>query len=381
MAVTWPGSGSAVSGSTPFGQYDNDVQFQADAPRVAVWVAQRLGYPINDVELLDTQIYSCFEEAVSDYASQVNQFNIRNNITTLMGSSTGSNVSGKDVVGNSLPYVLKLAESYGTEAGVGGNVDWKTGSIQMSSGSQVYDLDDLYAAVSESGNTIEVKRVFFERDPSISRFYDPYAMTGMGQQNMISEFGFNNYAPAVQFVLMPIYEDLLRAQAIEFNDMVRKSSFSFELVNNKIRIFPRPTGDDTLYFQYIVKEDRDNAVLNNSRSGVVSDYSNIPYQAMTYSHINEVGKQWIRKYTLALCKGLLGAIRGKYGSIPHATGETTLDGSELRAEAQTDIDTLIEQLRETLEEVSTKNQMLQQSDISEQQQQMLNKVPLPFYII
>jgi hypothetical protein len=385
MAVRWPGSGSAVSGSTPFGLYDDDATFQVDAPNMAIWGARRLGYPISDVELLDVHFYACFEESVSEYAAQVNQFNIRNNLYSLIGAQTGSSITGKPIVANSLPYVLRLSDAYGTEVGSGGNVNWKTGSIQINSGSQQYDLDVLYTAVSESGNNIEIRRIFFERDPAISRVYNPYAgsSSGTGTQNLLDQFGFGVGASATQFILMPIYEDLLRSQAIEFNDTVRKSAHGFELVNNTLRIFPRPTSVDTLHFHYTVREDRENIAITdaNERTGSVSDYSNIPYQAMTYRLINEVGKQWIRKYTLALCKELLGAIRGRFSSIPHATGEIVMDGPELRAEAQVEKDALIEQLRETLEEVSSKNQMQLQADISDQHQQMLNKVPLPFYIL
>jgi len=381
MAIRWPGSGSAVSGSTPFGLYDDDSTFQTDAPNLAIWVGRRLGYPITEVELLDTHMYTCFEEAISEYAAQVNQYNIRNNITNLLGASTGSNITGTDIVGSNLPYTLRLSEAYGTETGAGGTVDWKTGSIDITSGSQQYDLDVLFAAVSESASSsIEIKRIFFERDPAVSRFFDPTA-SGGGVQNLLNDFGFGSYSPAVQFVLMPMYEDLLRAQAIEFNDTIRKSAFSFELINNKLRVFPKPTATDIMHFHYIVKEDRDNAILDTSRTGVVSDYSNVPYQVITYNLINEVGKQWIRKYSLALCKELLGAIRSRFSSIPTATGEITLDGAELRSEAQLEKDSLIEQLRETLEEVSAKAQMAQQAEISEQHQEMLNKIPLPFYIM
>ena len=51
MEAIWPGSGSAVSGNTPFGLYDNDSTFQSDSPKFAKWCAQRLGYPIMSVEL------------------------------------------------------------------------------------------------------------------------------------------------------------------------------------------------------------------------------------------------------------------------------------------------------------------------------------------
>ena len=156
--------------------------------------------------------------------------------------------------------------------------------------------------------------------------------------------------------MMPIYADLLRIQAIEFNDQVRRSAHSFELKNNKLRIFPNPTSDYKLWFEYILKEDRDNPmqVAYSGSANVVSDFSNVPYQNMEYKFINDVGKQWIRKYGLALTKELLGMIRSKYGSIPVPNAETTLDGDTLRTEAQTEKEFLITQLRENLEASSRK---------------------------
>ena len=382
MGLKWPGSGSIISGSTPFSIYDSDTSFQTEGPKLAVWAARRLGYPIQDVELQDIHFYACFEEAVSEYAAQVNQFNIRNNINTLRGTNiaTSPNYSQTEIIGSSLPYIIRLSEDYGVDAGVGGNVTWKQGSISVQEATQSYNLDTVYTAVSESGNTIEIKRIFNEGTPAISRFFDPFSSNGAGYGNLLSEFGFGSYSPASQFVLMPIHADMLRAQAIEFNDQVRKSAHSFELINNQLKIFPIPAVDFTLHFQYIVKEERYNQAISQSRANVASDYSNMPYQAMTYSSINEVGKQWIRKYSLALSKELLGAIREKFQSIPIPGNEISLDGAALRAEAQTELQSLIEQLRETLEEISNKNQMLIQSEQSDQHQQILNKIPLLIYV-
>ena len=67
----------------------------------------------------------------------------------------------------------------------------------------------------------------------------------------------------------------------------------------------RPTSTYKLWFEYIVKDDYD----DNSTvitPGVVADYSNIGYDFMNYTQINDVGKQWIRKYSLAFKKELLG---------------------------------------------------------------------------
>jgi hypothetical protein len=199
---------------------------------------------------------------------------------------------------------------------------------------------------------------------------------------MLDGFGWGGMTPAVQFMMMPMYADLLRIQAIEFNDQVRKSAFTFELRNNKIRIFPNPTSTYKLWFEYILKSDRDNPLQTRYGEGVgtVSDFSNVPYNNMEYQYINDPGKQWIRKYGLALSKELLGMVRSKYGSIPVPNAETTLDGDTLRGEATTEKEVLITQLRENLEASSRKMMMEADSDESTRLQEKLQKVPLPIYI-
>jgi hypothetical protein len=380
--LIYPGSSSFFPGQTPFGIYDNDYTFGDDAPKVALWCARRLGYPIQNVELIDENFYACFEEAASEYSAQVNQFNIRNNLTSLLGKPIGTNYSQKMVQGTNLPYLVGLADSYGTQVGVGGNTDIKKGSIPLQIGKQEYDLDTLFADVSESGKKIDITRVFHEATPAINRFFDPYSVSGQGTLNLIDEFGFGSFSPSAQFVLMPMYEDMLRIQAIEFNDQFRKSAFTFNIVNNKIRIFPIPSSTSlvtTLYFDYIV---RDEYFANSTivKADVVSDYSDVEYDFISYRKINDVGRQWIRKYTLALVKELLGAIREKYSTIPIPGSEISLDGGALRAEAQTEKDNLMTQLRETLEELSRKNQFEYRNSEATQTQEMLQKIPLAIYI-
>jgi hypothetical protein len=278
--------------------------------------------------------------------------------------------------------LVGLADSYGTQVGVGGNTDIKKGSIPLEIGKQEYDLDTLFADVSESGKKIDITRVFHEATPAINRFFDPYSVSGQGTLNLIDEFGFGSFSPSAQFVLMPMYEDMLRIQAIEFNDQFCKSAFTFNIVNNKIRIFPIPSSTSlmtTLYFDYIV---RDEYFANSTivKADVVSDYSDVEYDFISYRKINDVGRQWIRKYTLALAKELLGAIREKYSSVPIPGSEISLDGAALRAEAQTEKDNLMEQLRENLEELSRKNQFEVKAQESEHQQEMLKKIPLLIYV-
>ncbi len=377
----WPGSGSAVSGSTPFGFYDIDSDFQSEAPKFATWCAKRLGYPIMDVELQDTQFYACLEESITEYSSQVNQFNIRDSLLHLQGQSTGSNFTHKKVT-PTLGRNVFLSQQYGTEAGVGGFVEYKSGSINVKSGSQVYDLNKVIAEASESNNAIEVKKVFYESSPAISRYFDPYATTGYGTINLVQGFGFGSYSPAVSFVMMPVFEDLLRIQAIEFNDQVRKSAYSFTLQNNKLRVFPDPADDFKLWVQYIVASDRDNPLITEFSGSVdtVSDFSNAPFDNMQYQYINHPGRQWIRKYGFALSKELLGIVRSKYGTIPIPNAETTLDGETLRSEATEEKTILVEQLREMLDQTSRKALLEADRDEAEFLQEKLNKVPYPIYI-
>jgi hypothetical protein len=380
QARIWTGTSTFTSGSsTPFGIYDSDSLFQVDAPKVASWCAKRLGYPIIDVELQGDNFFAVFEEAVSEYSAQVNQFNIRNNLGSLEGQPTGSNYTGQSVLGSELNNTITIAESYGNLANVGGRTDIKKGYINVNTGSQEYDIQSLWGSVSESGERLDVTKVFYETTPAIQRFFDPYSVSGQGTLNLIDEFGFGSFSPAAQFILMPIYEDMLRIQQIVFNDQFRKSAHSFNIVNNKITILPKPTTNYKLWFEYQVVKDRtENSTIITPN--VVSDYSNIGYNFAQYNNINDVGKQWIRKYTLALAKEMLGAIREKYNTVPIPGSEVSLDGAALRAEAQTEKDNLIEQLRENLNEVSKKQRMENEASMVEQQQQIMTRVPLNIYI-
>jgi hypothetical protein len=394
--VRWPGSGSAVNtGSIPFGFYLAEPTpvsltasvgfFEYDCEKSAQWAAKRLGYPIIDIEMIDVNFYACFEESVNEYGAQINQFNIRNNLLNLQGLSTADNpnITGKNVIGTGLPYIIQLSKGYGSEIGVGGYVDIKKVPLQLSASQQTYDLQDLIGTNLESGSRVEIRRVFHGPPPAFARIYDPFSMTGMSYSNVLNEMGFAGYSPATQFLMTPIFEDLLRGQAIEFNDMVRKSAYSFEVVNNKLKIFPIPTHDYKIYIEYVVEKDKftsANTFSSGSNYDVVSDYSNVPYQNVTYFKLNAVGKQWVKKYYLALCKEILGAVRQKYSTIPIPGGEVSLDGAELRSEASTEKEALITQLRENLEATSRKSQMEAKADETEKMTSIMKTVPLLIYI-
>ena len=387
MEAIWPGSSSFASGNTPYGFYDSDTEFSGSSnhsvDKFADWAAKRLGYPIVAVEMQDVQFYACYEEAITEYSAQVNQANLVDNILFLQGQETGSGATKTDLTHRKLmPTIgrnIQLAEQYGSEAGVGGTIDYKSGSVEMKDGQQDYDLTALWANVSESGNSIEVRKVFYEAEPAITRYFDPYAGTGDGSYNMLDSFGMGNYSPGISFMMMPVYADILKIQAIEFNDQIRKSAYSFQLRNNKLKIFPIPEEDYTLHFEYIVKKDRDSALQGNTE-GVITDISNAPYDNMEFKEINDVGKQWIKKYALALCKELLGTIRSKYASLPIPNAETTLDGDTLRNEATAEKEFLMTQLSELLEKTGRKALLEADKDEAQFVQEKLQKVPYPIYI-
>jgi len=377
----WSGSGGDISGSTPYGFYDNEDEFQSEGPKFANWCAQKLGYPVIQIELPSGSFYACFEEAITEYSSHVNQYNIKENMSKLQGAPTSSNFTHQLV--SDLGRAITVSEFYGAEAGVGGKVDWRKGYVEVQSGSQLYDLNE-WAQVSASGKDIEIKRVFHESSPAIARYFDPYVGAGH-QQNMLDGFGWGSMTPAVQFTMMPLNLDLLRVQAIELNDQFRKSSYSFELINNKLRIFPIPVGNFNVFFDYIHTEDRWQTFdaygtgSAGGRKAVQSDFSNIRYDNMEYNQINDPGKQWIRVYGLALVKELLGLIRSKYGSIPIPGAETNLDGETLRSEAITEQENLITQLKEMLELASSQEMMESEAQEADHAMELLKKVPVKIY--
>jgi len=377
----WPGSASFsdTTNPTPFGFYDIDQEFKTDADKVATWCAQRLGYPIVDIELQAVNFFTAFEEAVTTYSQYLYQYKIIENMGSLEGSTNEADLNEQYVQAN-LGNIIALSEQYGTEAGTGGNIAYKTGSIAVSASQQVYNLDDLWTNVSESGNNIEVKRIYHYAPPAITRYFDPYAGTGTGIQSLMETFGFGNYSPGVNFMLMPIYYDALKIQAIEFNDQIRKSAYSFELIdNNRLKLFPRPRRNETLYFDYIVKEDRNN-VIRNTATNLITDVSNVPYVNINYESINAPGRQWIFRYTLAVTKEMLASIRGKYSTVPIPGAEVTTNATELRSEGAAEKTALIEELKLMLEESSRIKYMEREATISQNTQDILTKVPYPIYI-
>ena len=378
----WPGSSSFQPGETPFGFYDNDPQFQIDADKFAVFASRRLGYPIVEIELQDINFYAAFEEAITTYGNELYAYQAQENFLSFQGAPLTIESANNSLPQPNLATIVRLADQYGVEAGVGGTVSYYSGSIQLTPGQQNYNLTEWALELGIAEGDLEIKRVYYEAPPAIVRYFDPYAGTGTGMMQLLDSFGFGGYSPAINFLMMPMNYDLQKLQAIEFNDQIRKSQYSFELVNNHLKIFPIPGNFQTkLWVQYIKKSDRNNPYANNAANGgSITNISQVPYSNPTYSQINSIGRQWIFEYALAVVKEILGYVRGKYSSIPIPNAEVTLNQSDLIASATADRDALITRLRDYFDNSSRQKLLERKAAEAEFLKQELNNVPWPIFI-
>ena len=375
-----------VTGSTPYGIYDNDETFQSESLNITKYVARKLGYPVMQLEFNSGSIYAMFEEAISEYSQQIHHYNTKNWMWEHYGSTARQSGSSFDTTGSHEPESAHLgssfllSEQYGEAVNVGGGINLYTGSITLTGSQQVYDLEN-DTSLEKTGDRLEIQRIFNQGPAAVSRFYDPFAGT-YDNIELLNAFGMGNVSPAVSYILRPISYDLARANAIETNDLVRKSAYSFELVNNKLRLFPRPSSGSAgnlVHFHYYIKDDKQSTTRTYTNSKV-SDPSNIPYKFLTYEEINAPGRQWIRKFTLATAKELLGIIRSKYASMPLPNGEVSLDGESLKTEGREEKTNLLEELKEFLDSMSLTEKSKAEAEEAEANQQVLNKAPLGIYI-
>ena len=294
----------------------------------------------------------------------------------------GRGLNGK-LINNTLQTQIRIAESYAQEAGVGGYVTEYTGSLHLEPGKQVYDLNAWAAASAslETGDRIEIRQIFYQEPPAIVRYFDPYAGTGTGVQGLLETFGFGSYSPGVNFMLMPVYWDIQKIQAIELNDQVRKSAFSFDLVNNQLRVFPVP-GDmyegHMLLFKYM-KESEKYLPTTDNRPNVISDVMNVPYKNPIYTDINQVGRSWIFRFTLALCKEIEGQVRATFQGTNF--GGLVVNGSELLTDARTEKVELMTELKEYLDQTTRRSQLERKQAESEFSRQTMNQIPLLIYAL
>jgi len=397
------GSCTFTSGSsTPFGFYDSDTEFQRDAPKVASFCAKKLGYPMMDVELECNSFFAAFEEAVTTYGNEVYSSLASQQFSNIAGAAGGEAIN-KTLLKPSLRRTIQTADQYGMEAEVGGTTTIYTGSLPVTASKQNYDLDAWAVQNNITGSSgaadIEVRRIFYEAPPAILRYFDPYAGTGTGIQSLMDAFDFGSFSPGVNFLLMPASFDILKVQAIEFNDTIRRSAYSFELVNNKLRLFPVPKKAGSLKFEYMIKSEKnyiyDGLDINAEAAtgaliggggesmttqAAITDLSNVPTKNPVYKEINSIGRQWIFKYASTLSKEVLAYVRGKYQTVPVPGSEATLNQADLLADVRTEKQADITALREMLASASLNTQLEMQAAQTKYISDTLNGVPMHIYI-
>jgi|TARA_B100000035_G_scaffold157460_1_gene134170 hypothetical protein len=378
--------------ATAFGFYNNDVEFQVDCVKVAKFVTTRLGYPLMDVELQTGSIFTAFEEAITTYGNELYAYLIREEVLDLTGLPYANIDLTETIVTPNLETVVRLSEQYGEEAGVGGNVTWYKDFIPLTSSVQDYDLK-VWAKDQGITGSIEIKRVFYQEPiPASARYLDPFDGFGFGGVAAAGLLGLGGFGGSMGYLMMPLNYDLQVIQAIEMNEMVRLSNYSFEIHNNVIRVFPIPgpyNGADegefvegqcgNLWFEYIKRQDRIDASIECA-SGKITNVSNMPYQNPVYSLINSVGRQWIFEYTLAICKEILGYVRGKYSTVPIPNAEMTLNQADLLGAATAEKTALLERLRTYFDENSRANLLERKVREADAVLKELDQVPRVIYI-
>ena len=380
----WPGSSSFHPGDTPFGFYDYNPDFQKDADKVAKFCGLRLGYPIENVELQDINFYAAFEEAVTVYSNELFAYKQREDYLSLEGTPytyEESNVNFQDAtITPNLQRIVDLSEQYGTWAGVGGNVDWKKGSIYLTSSVQDYDLDEWATSQGLTGSDIEVMRIFYEPMPASIQMYGGLGFAGSGL-GAFANAGMAGYG-ANSFLMLPLSYDLQMMQGVEMFRDVLFSQFTFQLINNKLRIFPIPTSVDEggqLWFEYMLKSEEYCATVDVNPN-TISNISQVPYRNVDYDSVNSVGRSWIFEYTLALSKEILGYVRGKYTQVPIPGAEVTLNQADLLASATADKNSLVERLRAYFDDTSRQKLLERRQAESVARNSELEQVPMTIFI-
>ena len=382
---------------TPFGFFDADTHFQFEADAMVTFVKRKLGDDILSVELTKKQIWTCFEESFMQYGTLVNQHQAQSQLMNLLGFPTGSLLSGsaETKIGphgkqslfarENLEFLLRRAEPYAMEAGIGGSYNTMTGSIQLVKNRQDYDiyteLKDTAGAliVDNALNNPKTKlRIFevFHFSPNAAyRFFD----TTSAINYLNNEFSFESFTPETVFYVLPVFEDVLRAGQLDLSMRVRRSNYSYRVSGTKIRIFPMPSGDNPrkLWIRVGFNPDPFNPSYQDDTIYGVSNLSNVPFGNLQFQKINQMGRQWCRQYGLALCKELLGLIRSKFSTIPIPGNDLQLNGTELVTQGREEKEQLKTSLIEMLDSLTYEKMYEAEAATVASMTAILRTVPIP----
>jgi hypothetical protein len=372
---------------TPFGFFDSDSAFQTEAEAMVTFVKRRLGDDVLSVELTKKQIWSCFEESFLEYGSIVNQYQAKSQLLSLLGMQTGSlDEATQKLPRDTLNYIVRLAEPYAVEAGLGGTYNSISGSIQLRQNIQDYDLytelidpSTNTPVISSSLNPERRKMRVFEimhYNPSAAyRFFD----TTSAINYLNNEFSFESFTPETAFYVLPVFEDILRGGQMNISNRVRRSNYSYRVTGTKLRIFPMPTADNPLRLWVRVGFESSplNPAFADASINGVSNLSNVPYGNFVYARVNSMARQWVRQFALALAKELLGMIRSKFSSVPIPGGDLQLDGGDLKSSAKEEKEKLRTDLKEMLDSM-TYNKLIEiKAAEIDNLQKILKSIPVP----
>jgi len=374
---------------TPFGLFDSDPVFQTEADSMVTYVKRKLGDDVLSVELTKKEIWTCFEEACCEYSRLILETKIQSELTNILGLPTASADFTNKYAQNTLEFLLRKAEPYANESFVGGSNNAKLGYVDLESGRQDYNIySELKDIVSGSviydnlpnGYKGKMKIVeIFHFEPLAAQ---TFLLNASNITNFLAtNFNYESYVNSTVFYVLPIFEDVLRRGMLESAFRVRRSNYSYEVLGSNLRIYPIPTTDlqtGKLYIKVMPKADPYNpsAYGDDTVSGV-SGANNFPVGNLRYGTVNGPGRQWIRQYTLALCKELLGLIRSKFQSIPIPNADLQLNGEALISQGREDKDKLTTQMKEFLTNLTHAKLLEADALAAENLQKQLRYIPMP----
>jgi hypothetical protein len=372
---------------TPFGLFDTDGNFQLEADAMVTFVKRKLGDDILSVELTKKQVWACFEESFCEYGSIINQYQARSQLANLLGAPTGSFLSGTEqkFPRENLEFMLRRGEPYAMEAGLGGSYNTISGSISLEKDRQDYDIytelkdEDGNLIVDSSANNPKTKmklmEVFHFSPHAAYRFFD----TSSAINYLNNEFSFESFTPETIFYVLPVFEDILRGGMLSLSSKVRRSNYSYKIMGTKIRLFPVPVSSDPkkLWLRVAFAPDPLHPGYTDDTIYGVSNLSNVPFGDLLYARVNSIGRQWVRQYTLALSKELLGLVRSKFSSIPIPGSDLTLNGTDLVSQGREEQENLKTKLAEMLTELTYDKMLESEAAASENLQRILRQIPIP----
>ena len=400
--LTSTGSTADVAAALPFTVYSSNAAFISGASDQVAYVYKKLGGDVLDIEIKTGNVYAAYQEAVLEYSYMINSHQAKNVLSDMLGATTasfdedgeisaGASDASRDFPNFGFAYARRVAEGISSETGVGGTLTEFSASFSLEANTQKYDLQAVVQAASTGSSSefynqvnnkkVLIRNVYYKSNNVMWRFFSYYG--GLNVVGNLSTYG--QYADDSVYEVIPTWHNRLQAMAFEDHVNVRFSHYSYELQNNFIKIYPPPgdsvASDDKIWFTFTIDEDA-NTVDETRLRGVkgVNNMNTLPFANIPYDNINSVGKQWIRRYALALCKEILGQVRSKFGSIPIPNDSVTLNGSDLISQALEEQQNLKSELKELLDELTY--QALSEGDaaIVENSAKLLQNVPNAIYV-